>query len=77
MITIQKYVTSDGREFLDRNEAREHEITIDAVSKLRTILNSSLATMRPEAVLHEMLLQSVAVADVLRSHQRKIPRPKN
>ena len=77
MITIQKFVTSDGREFMDKNEAKEHECIIDAAKQLNNILQSSLSTCRPEAILMHILLEVDTISDVFKAYKKSKPKQRS
>lgn len=76
MQTIQMFKTADGKTFDDRNVARRHEITLEALEKFQHILKESIATGRPDSILRQILMEESAVSGVLQTFRKKQPKKK-
>jgi dihydropteroate synthase len=76
MKTLQVYETSDGKRFEDKTAAKRHETELEALELLRSILDTSIKTGRPESILRHVLLEAADVMEVLRTYQRKQPKTK-
>jgi glutamate synthase domain-containing protein 3 len=81
MKTISVYVTDDGKQFQDRNDARAHEVHEEAVGKLRQLLQSAIhSTMCRQGnidnVLRNLLMESQEVSNILNSYRRQTPKAK-
>lgn len=73
MKTVVRY-EAFGKQFDSKTQARQHEVTEEAVESLRKLFNASLRTGRPEAVLREMLEESSEVSKILQSFRKKYPK---
>jgi hypothetical protein len=73
MKTVVKY-EAFGKQFDSKTSARQHEVTEETVESLRKLLNASIRTGRPEAVLREMLEESSEISRLLQSFRKKYPK---
>jgi len=73
MKTVRKYVTEDGRSFDSAAEAKRHEQAMKVVAQLTVLLQSSLTTMRKDAILLHMVDEAASIIDVLKTVKKKRP----
>ena len=68
------YVTSDEKQFQDKEKATEHQIVLDTFNDLKKLLEASFNTGRADAVLKEMIVEAQNVKDILTRFQKRQPR---
>lgn len=71
---IRVYQTSDGKNFNNQKEAKEHENVLESMEQLRYILRTSLSTGRSESVLKQILLEQTAIREVLVRYNKRKPK---
>ena len=71
MRTVQKFITSDDKEFTDKDEARRHQARLDATEKLESLLEASMRIGRPSAVIQHMLSDAESVGKILATYRRQ------
>lgn len=76
MKLVSVYQTDDGKNFATKDEAKTHEAECAAIKELGNILSASLRTGRPESIVREIILESVAVMAALTRHRKRLPRQK-
>ena len=77
-MTIKKmsmYQTSDGKQYTDRNQAKQHEAELTALSELRHALRESIATTRAAAVIEQMIGEEEMVRAILNNYHKHLPKP--
>ena len=68
------YVTSDEKQFQDKEKATEYQIMLDAFNDLKKLLGASFNTGRADAVLREMIVEAQSVKNILTRFQKRQPR---
>lgn len=76
MKVVSVYQTDDGKTFETKEEARNHEVDMETLAKLRIALASSIQTGRVESVIKHLLVEAVAVGNILASYRKQQPRKK-
>lgn len=77
MKVVSLFQTDDGKTFETKEEARQHEIEVEAVNKLKTVLASSINTGRVEAVLKHLVVEYAVVRAILSNYGLRLPRKKD
>jgi len=73
MKIVSLFRTDDGKTFENKNDARRHEIELEALKKLGELLKTSLQTMRPDSVLKQILMESNEITAILSTYRKKQP----
>jgi hypothetical protein len=79
MKVISLFQTADGKQFTNRDEARQHETECETLAKLKGLLASSIGSElvrrgNIDNVLRHILLESASVRGILTSHAKKTPK---
>jgi dsDNA-binding SOS-regulon protein len=79
MKIMMVYQTADGKTFEDKEEAKRHELELDTINKLRSLLAASINSElvrrgNIDNVLRQMLLEHAEVRNILQSYNRKMPK---
>lgn len=74
--TAQVFITEDNYRFDNREAAITHEVKTEALRALKSILEVSMKSARPDSMLAELLLESQAVSDVLTRYRKRMPKQK-
>lgn len=75
------YVTVDGKQFTNKEEAKYHELTIDTLDSLRDLLSASINSYfvkqgNCDNVLKHILLESDEVLNILKKFRKSKPTAK-
>lgn len=70
MKKITLYKTEDGKTFESMKEAFAHERDVKAEQSIREILNDAIRTGRVESVIKQMLVENVALRNVLGKYHK-------
>lgn len=76
MRQVTVYITSDNKQFDDKDKAQEYQVLLDTVQELAQLLAVSVKTNRPESILKEMIEEAQGVKDILTKFQKRQPRKK-
>lgn len=74
MKKVIQYQASDNSLHNSEIACKQHEAKIAAVAALQKILQPTLSTMRPEAVLKHIVEEQAAIREILLSYNKKTPR---
>lgn len=77
MKIVSKYETEDGKMFDTREAARGHEVDLETLNNLQKLLHTSIQTGRIDSVLRHLLVESSAIAAILSTHRKKLPKVKS
>jgi hypothetical protein len=81
MKTVQLFVTCDGQQFVSKEDARKHEVQVEALNHLRLILKSAIDSSMTrqgniDNVLKNILEEHNTIRGILLSYCKKTPRTK-
>lgn len=71
---IQKFQTSDGKFYDDKELAILHENEVQALAEMGRILSASIQTGRPESILRQILMEAPMVQAILRGYVKRLPK---
>jgi hypothetical protein len=74
IVRVAKFQTSDGKLWDREQDAKEHENRAEAVRKMLALLKETMKTGRPEAILHQIVVEETAVRDILLAYHKRLPK---
>ena len=74
MQKVTRFVTADGSEFDSQDKAKMHELELATLEELKSICQSGYKTGDVQRMLRHILLENVAIRQVLTSYNKRIPK---
>ena len=74
MQTIQLFKTDDGQTFTNIMDARQHEVDLETMVSLKSVLADSILTGRVDSVLLQVLCEAEEVKQILIRHKKRSPK---
>lgn len=79
MQALTVFQTADGKQFTNRVEARKHEVELETLASLRTLLKSSIDSAMThrgnvDNVLRHIMMEHAEVRKILTAMNKKTPK---
>ena len=71
---VSHFQCTDGKLFDREHDAKVHENKVTAIKELTELLEASIKTGRPDAVVRHIVEEATAIRDILLRYSKRTPR---
>jgi transcriptional regulator of heat shock response len=71
---VIQFRTTDGKVHATEAEAKAHVLETETIASLSNLLRASITTMRPEAILKQILVEQSEIRSILQKYNARLPK---
>ena len=71
---VVQFKAADGKIFENEADAVKHELLGEFTDRIKSVIATSVSTLRPDSIAAEIVIEADAILDILRSYKKRLPK---